>query len=213
MVVILAFTLIILCIVLCKRSKRASGVPCPQSKSNIGSTSQTSELQILEDRMDRHRRVWSVLRFMITYTDLMNSTDFYSYKKNRGLYEEAFVRMHKEHIKPSDIEIAIRFCRAEYYNGTCQHEITAEDIKRLNEWQDIQIDEELLLNNILTSYQTYWDNVIKSYKRPSARKNRLQYLVNNTDDILKLPSVQKYPAFTVKVKTLQNHYRHLISGE
>lgn len=165
-----------------------------------------------ELRMEKHTRIWVVLRYMVTYHQLVNSTDFHSYEKFKGYYEEALGRIRKEPIERSDIKTVIRFCQFEHFYGICQHKLSAEEIEALYNWHDIHIDEEKLLSNILKSYQAYWDNVLNSYKRPSARNNRLSYLIDNLDEIIKKPFMQEFPNIKTKAQLLQSHYKQLSNG-
>lgn len=164
------------------------------------------QLYTRDRRRKRHIRIWSVLRFMVTYNDLMNSENFYDFKTGKKAYEEAKGRMRKERVKENDIETAIRFCRMENFYGTCQYPLNNSEIEQLYKWQNIQINEKELLNNVIESYQSYWNEVLNSYKRPSARKNRLNYLVENLNEVLSLPYIQEYPDITEKIKALQHSY-------
>lgn len=165
-----------------------------------------------EERRIRHERVWSVLRFMVTYNELLfESGNFYQYSNNKEAYEEARLQMKENHIIGTDIDTAIRFCQIENINGECDHLLTSAEIDQLYRWHEIQINEEELLNEVIDSYQAYWNEVLDSYKRPSARKNRLTYLINNLNEVMELHYIQKYPVIKERIKLLQSTYSDALS--
>lgn len=177
-----------------------------ESHPNKSWDEERKRLYTRDRRRKRHTRIWSVLRFMVTYNDLMNSRNFYDFRNGKKAHEEAKGRMRKEHVEKNDIETAIRFCRMENFYGTCHYSLNKSEIEQLYEWQNIMISEEELLNNVLVSYQSYWNGVLNSYKRPSARKNRLNYLIEDLDEVLSLPYIQEYPNVAERIKALQHSY-------
>lgn len=170
-----------------------------------------NHLNAKEQRNNTHQRVWIVLRYMVTYNNLMESSNFYDLKKNMEDYNKAKDMMTKGGIQNPDIETAIRFCRMENLNGTCQHYLSIQEISQIKQWQNIEINEEELLDNTLTSYKFYWAEVLNSYKRPSARKNRLVYLVDDLNKVIELPLVQKHQCIIYKIQELQEYYSKLIN--
>lgn len=123
-----------------------------------------------EDRRKRHTRIWSILQFMVSYSELMQCTDFYSFKKTSIRFDQATGRMRKEHIQCPDIDTAIRFCRMEYHYGICRHKFSTTEINQIHKWKDISIDKHEVLKKVLCSYKHYWDDVLNSYVRLSAKK-------------------------------------------
>lgn len=212
-IIIILLLLIVAFLLISKRnkSKNKSEKPHIQVWFNDENNALRTKYKSKEQRQRKHTRIWTVLRFMTTYDQLINSKDFHNFEKNKDSYEEAFGRMRKEHIGTADIETAIRFCRLEHFYGICKHNLSSDEVNKIHQWRSITIEEEELLGNILKSYQAYWDNVLNSYKRPSARKNRLQYLIDDIEDILQLSFMQKYPTLIIKAKELQNHYTLLIN--
>ena len=210
-IIIILLLLIIVFLLISKRNKNKSEEPHIQVRFNDENNAWRTKYKFKEQRQRRHTRTWTVLRFMATYDQLINSEDFHNFEKNKDSYEEAFGRMRKEHIGTTDIETAIRFCRLEHFYGICKHDLSSDEVNKIHQWRSITIEEEELLGNILKSYQTYWDNVLNSYKRTSARKNRLLYLIDDIENILRLSFIQKYPTLIIKAKELQNHYTLLIN--
>lgn len=210
-IIIILLLLIIVFWLIPKHNKNKSEKPHIQVQFNDENNAWRTKYKFKEQRQRRHTRIWTVLRFMVTYDQLINSEDFHNFEKNKDSYEEAFGCMRKEHIGTADIETAIRFCRLEHFYGICKYDLSSDKVNKIHQWRSITIEEEDLLGNILKSYQAYWDNILNSYKRPSARKNRLLYLIDDIEDILRLSFIQKYPTLIVKAKELQNHYTLLIN--
>ena len=52
-----------------------------------------------DKRSTRHRRVWSILRFMVTYQELMSAKNFYGIRDAIKSHKEAKGIMRKEHIE------------------------------------------------------------------------------------------------------------------
>lgn len=157
--------------------------------------------------MNRHREIWTVLRYMTTYKDLVESNSFYAYKDFAQKHKIAAGELRKMKPADSSIEIAIRFCQLENHYGTCDHHLTDDEIQQLKNWGNVTIDFSKILENIVTSYQDYWDNVLKSYVRPSARIKRLEYLIEDTDGMIRMPELQEYHNIISDLERLQNDYR------
>ena len=48
--------------------------------------------------------------------------------------------------------------------------------------------------------------LVSTYKRPSAKKNRLNYLINDLEEIMQIPDIHNRPNILKKIKRLQNEY-------
>jgi len=163
--------------------------------------------KLREKRMIRKRKIWAVLRYMVTYLYFMKSSDFYSFKKNLIDHNHAKGELRKLHPDNYSFDAAIRFCRIENYYGTCDHQLTDNDVKYILNWQSNSIDTRDTLKNVLASYKEHWDSVLSSYVRPSARIKRLQYLIEDLENIMDLPDIQDYPDILQGVKELQRQYK------
>lgn len=166
-----------------------------------------------DKRHKRQHRIWTVLHFMEAYDKLMYSQNFYDLTSNTNEYNDAKAQMRKEHITQEDIEVAVRFCRMECFYGTCDHPLSPQEVSDIQNWQNIAIDEEALLNNVLLAYEKYWNSVLNAYKRTYARKNRLSYLVINLDELMTSPQIQKYPTIITKMSELQSRYADELNKE
>lgn len=178
-----------------------------EAKSDDSEKDWRKKSQARERRMIRKRKIWAVLRYMVTYRYLMESSDFYSFKKNFSDHKFAKGTLRK--LRPDDysFDAAVRFCRMEYYYGTCDHQLTDDDVKFISNWQSNIIDTHDTLKNVLSAYKEHWDGVLASYVRPSARIKRLQYLVENLEEMMALPDIQEYPDIIQGIKELQKRYQ------
>lgn len=164
-------------------------------------------LEKREERRKRHHNIWLVLHYMVTYRQLIQSSNFYDFKNNIAAHKYAQGELRKAHPDSYSFEAAIRFCRMEYYYGACDHQITDNDVKLILNWQSNIIDTHGTLKSVLSAYKEHWDGVLASYVRPSARIKRLQYLVENLEDMMNLPDIQEYPDILQGMRELQNQYQ------
>lgn len=162
------------------------------------------------DKRERKLIIWRVLRYMITYRDLSSSSNFYEYKNNLAGHNHAVEELKISKPDKYHLEAAIRFCQIEYLCGRCDYELTQEDIDLLENWETITIDNNRILNDIVTSYKEYWDSVLDSYTRPSARIKRLQYLIQDLQEVMKMPFLQNTPNVLNNIKELQDYYQSLL---
>ncbi len=162
------------------------------------------------DKRERKLIIWRVLRYMITYRDLSSSSNFYEYKNNIASHNHAVEELKISKPDKYHLEAAIRFCQIEYLCGRCDYELTQEDIDLLENWETKTIDNNRILNDILTTYKEYWDNVLDSYTRPSARIKRLQYLIQDLQEVMKMPFLQNTPNVLNNIKELQDYYQSLL---
>ncbi len=203
---IVVVALLLLAVILLLGAKKKKNKDCVKIIATVTPDRSRDRLAVREKRTKRHGRVWAVLRIMTTYDSLMGSRNFYDLKNNMAKYNEAFGVMGKWHVEASDIETAIRFCRMENFYGICQRPISVQEVGEIYEWRNILINEDNLIARVLLSYKQYWDGVLDSYKRPSARKNRLAYLVDDLEEVMTLPMLQRHPDAIGKIRELQEHY-------
>lgn len=159
-----------------------------------------------DKRSTRHRRVWSILRFMVTYQELMSAKNFYGIRDAIKSHKEAKGRMRKEHIEEYDIETAIRFCRMENHYDLCHHKLSQTDIDNLKNWRSFQINENELYVNVMSNYESYWRTTLNSYKRIYAKKDRLEYLIEDLEEIAGLPDIQEYTDVINRINLLKESY-------
>lgn len=160
-----------------------------------------------DERMMRKHKIWLVLRYMISHRQLVQSSTFYDFKKYIADHKYAIGELRKSHPNKYSFDAAIRFCRMEYYYGTCDHQLTEADIEFILNWQSNIINTHDILKNVFVSYKEYWDGVLSSYIRPSARTKRLRYLIENLEEMMDLSDIQEYPDILQGMKELQNQYQ------
>lgn len=169
------------------------------------------QMRVRDKRHERKHTIWRVLRFMVTYKSLMaETTNFYQFRDNYDAFKTAKGEMRKRHPDTNALNTAIRFCRMEYFYETCDHKITDNDIQSLYKWRELNINEEELLNNVLTSFEMYWKEVLASYVRPSARTNRINYLIQELANIKEMKEIQPYPIVLSRIDQIQQQYKDML---
>ena len=206
-----------------KKEKRTNSVFSAQISVEGGELKELNLLSSSEEREERMKRrkllyarnarrnsknqVWAILRYMVTYRALLDSTNFYNYKKNWEDHKIAIVAMEKMHPDDYSFNVAFRFCQKEHYIGLCTHSLTNEDILFVRNWKDNNINIDELLLKVFDSYKSYWNDVLHSYVRQSARTKRLQYLVDDLDKIMTMPEIIERPIILDLTKKLQMDYQ------
>lgn len=170
-----------------------------------------SRLYAKQEKQVRQKRIWAVLRYLVTYKKLHESRNFYEYKRNLDDFDNTVNIMTDVQPDEYSFNAAYRFCKIEHQKGLCDYDLSREDLIFATKWNTNTIDKQDILNKVLVSYQTYWDGVLKSYVRSSAAKSRITYLIEDLDRIIASPDFQNYPVFLQKAKELQTHYQCLLS--
>ncbi|MBF1079332.1 MAG: hypothetical protein HXL36_03075 [Prevotellaceae bacterium] len=175
--------------------------------------SHREQMRLRDKRRERKYTIWSVLRFMITYKALMEeTTNFYQFRDNYAVFKTAKGEMRKRHPDTNALNTAIRFCRMEYFYETCKHNITEKEIQTLYDWKNLTIDDAQLLNSVLINFDKYWKGVLNSYVRPSARINRIKYLIDELDEIKTMETILSYPNIVTKIDELRKHYESMLQA-
>lgn len=160
-----------------------------------------------EARRKSKDQVWIILRYMVSYKNLLESSNFYNFKKNLEDYKVALDAMENMHPNDYSFNVAFRFCQMEHHIGLCTHTLTNEEIFFVRNWKDNNINIDELLHKVLESYKSYWNNVLHSYVRQSARTKRLQYIVDDLDNIMTMPDIKERPIIIDQIKKLQMEYQ------
>lgn len=163
-------------------------------------------LAFLEARRERQGKVWAIFRYMNAYYDLLNSSDFYEYKASLSEFNESREKLKVE--KPSKIhfDIAFRFCNIKNCIGECEYKLQDNDIIKVRKWKTDTINHSELIENVSKSYKEYWDEVLNSYKRHTARANRLKYLIEKLSEYKQWPELQVVPGAIEQIKILERHF-------
>ena len=170
-------------------------------------------LKLRESRSERQRRIWLILRYLVTYDSLSNSQDFYEFRENHSAYQQALEALRGE--KPSRLEFdtAFRFCSLKFRKGECERNISSEEKQIALNWESNSINLPIILENVLESYKAYWGDMLTSYKKPSARINRLNYLVEKLEEFKTWPEIATVPDLVYKIEQLQVYFSNILKKE
>lgn len=87
-------------------------------------------LSIRGARLDRHRRIWSVLFLTNTIYQIEENKDYIDQQLLLDLNNARAAVLENKPTR-SDIETAIKFCKIEYERGKCLHKLTLSDIETI----------------------------------------------------------------------------------
>ena len=156
-----------------------------------------------DEREKRNYNNWLAYRLITSYKDFMDSSSFYDFEKK----SEEFSIIKKEALSKgltnSNINVAIRYCRFQYYQKECNYKFKRADIKKLEQWKDLSVNDisiESLINKV------YWDDMLLNYKGPSARVNRLKFLVENLEELKEKPYIRQSSVLLQKIQDLKTYY-------
>ena len=86
-------------------------------------------LQIRDERINRHRRIWSVLFLISSYNEI-SEREFPTKKQEQNLLN-AKKAFNENKPTKKDIAVAIRFCQIESGQKRCNHKLTKDEIKQI----------------------------------------------------------------------------------
>lgn len=166
-------------------------------------------------RLERHKRIWAILRYVTTLKGVYNSKNFYDLDKSISEYKVAYDRLYDKDYTPSkeEISIAIRFCKIENKKGQCEHRILEEEEQSIYNWRNIHLNASKILPQVIISFKTYWAEVLTSYKRPSARKNRINYLINHLTEMKTKENLKNILEFEKEADKLISYYNSLLTKD
>ena len=157
--------------------------------------------------VDYRYQARQVLDYFFCYHNYFQDLrSFYDLDNAIKVLDESIRRLDSEKVCDLSIKIAIRYCRLQYVKGNCTHYLTKADEEKLLKrvWEYPNTKEPI--RHIIPGFKDYWDGVLQSYKRPSARVNRLNYLVNLLNGVLEKPYIQQYDSAKVEVANLRDYY-------
>lgn len=97
-------------------------------------------LTIRGARLDRHRRIWSVLFLTNSFYELeQRMKSGYPTKRMLQNLESAKAAVLENNPTAEDINTAIKFCQIEFARGKCPHRLTADDIQAITNIKEIAI--------------------------------------------------------------------------
>ena len=133
------------------------------------------------NRLLRHRRIWAVLRFIKEFENIQTSENFYELDKSITKFEAAKERLYEEEYTPSleDLSTAIRFCLHQQATHKCAHRLSKNEVEKIYDWRLFSYNKYELLANTAKHFKLYWDEVLESYKKQSAKCKRNEYVINH----------------------------------
>lgn len=150
----------------------------------------------------------ALLHLISVAENIVSSENFYDLDKNIGDFLYVRSRMQEEQIRltSDEIDAVIRLCRSYYVKGMCQHELSQNEIRNIHNWETYSFNDLFIINNVTVSFKTYWDDVLAGYKRPSARLNRINYLINHLNEMKHKETIQQLPNFEEEINELIQYY-------
>lgn len=163
-----------------------------------------------DDNRTRKRHAWAILRFMKSIESIESSKNFYDLDMAICDFQEAKTRLREEHYHPTnkEIDLAIRFCSIQHVQGVCLHQLTTDETYNIHNWDTLTINESFI-PDVATSFKTYWDDVLGNYQKPSARKNRICYLIKHLNEMKEKDSLQQVSKINEQISKLISYYESL----
>lgn len=158
--------------------------------------------------VNRKKHVWAMLRFLKSIESVTTSENFYDLDKALCDFQNTKARLLEKDYNPTkeEIEIAIRFCTISYAQGRCFHQLTSNEIYNVRDWETYYIYDSAIMDNTTTSFKAYWDSVLTNYKRPSAKINRINYLIEHLNEMNEKETLQQFSNFKEHIAKLISHY-------
>lgn len=143
---------------------------------------------------------------------LLYSSDIESFYDYEKLYIE-LIDTHKNILKMQpkhfQYEIAYNICLNNLKHNNIYFNTDLFTLERIINWKYADNNEEIILSNILNKFIIYWDNVLKTYVRPSARIKRIQYLIDRLITLKQKPFILAFPSLIQEIDTQLNEYTKL----
>lgn len=159
--------------------------------------------------MQRKKLRWGVIRLYIIQDEL-------KYSQNIGDVKRHLSKLHQTMdiiddvddftLDENDFRIINRFLAYKQSIGKCDidrlHVVSHDGYIAIR-----NINGEKYLLSALDNFESYWENVLDSYKRKSDKKKRLQYLIENLDETLK-DTTLSYDNVRKRIMTLYDKYHN-----
>lgn len=167
-------------------------------------------LELKNKRLIRWKHIGAILQYMMVVRDIYNSPNFYELDKRINEYNDLIIKLKDNEFHPNDKEIAtaIRFCTIKHQQGKCDHIITQKEGTDIYNWDKYCLDSERILSYTTNSFKSYWDNVINSYIKLAAKRNRCNYLINHLNEMKNREILSKFPGFEQYANGLIQYYNN-----
>ena len=127
-------------------------------------------------------------------------------RDNLRSFNESIIALANANITKRDYEIALRFCDFKFRRGKCDRSITQAEKDFLLSGKNIEVNCLEILKAVIVSFRNYWEDVLISYKKASARKNRLNYLVDKLGEVKDWPEICNDIDAVKEISDLQAFY-------
>ena len=160
-----------------------------------------------DEFVDYRYQAHQVLGFIFCYhNNFSGLNSFYDLDKAIKELDEIVSRLDSEQFCDHSIKLAIKYCRIQYVKGDCSYYLSKEDEEKLlmRAWEYPNLEKPI--RQIIPVFKEYWDGILQGYKRPSAKINRLNYLINLLNEVLEKPYLQQYNSAKTEVANLRDIY-------
>lgn len=160
-----------------------------------------------DEFVDYRYQAHQVLGFIFCYhNNFSGLNSFYDLDKAIKELDEIISRLDSEQFCDLSIKLAIKYCRIQYVKGDCSYYLSKEDEEKLlmRAWEYPNLEKPI--RQIIPVFKEYWDGILQGYKRPSAKINRLNYLINLLNEVLEKPYLQQYNSAKTEVANLRDIY-------
>ncbi len=161
------------------------------------------------ERLQRNKLRWGVIRHFVIYDELINSFSLYDVRKllsDLNSVQGIIDAVPDYELSEIDFDVINRFEKYKQNIGEC--DIDSRNTITYQNYLNIRdLDKEKCLIIVYENFESYWDDVLNSYKRNTERKNRLQSLIDNLNKDLVDP-LTDYESVRLKLSSLLRKYRN-----
>lgn len=159
------------------------------------------------EKLQRRTLRWSVIRQYTIATELKDSkhlSEFKNLLNDWYFVKDTINHVNDFNLNDHDFDVIRRFIRIEQEYGRCKYEIVPDiTMDNYSNLQELNLEQFLL--SVYNNFESYWEDVLKSYKRLSSKVNRLKSLITSLTDDINNP-ITDYPLVRNKISTLINKY-------
>ena len=165
------------------------------------------------ERMQRRTLRWGVLRHYILRDELSKVKNLYEVKKvcrDWKYMRDIINNINDFKLNNHDFDVLHRFVRMKQFKGLCDIEnVSNITLHAYQESEHLNIESYLL--DVYDNFESYWDNVLDDYVKPSFKRKRLEYLLENlnkelTDSTIEADNVRG------RIKQLIIKYQRLLDS-
>ncbi len=163
--------------------------------------------EIKWEKLQRRKLRWGVIRQYTIVKELKDSkhlSEIKSLLNDWCFVKETINNVNDFSLNNHDFDVIRRFIKIEQEYGRCKYEIVPDiTMDNYSNLQELNLEQFLL--SVYNNFESYWEDVLKSYKRLSSKVNRLKSLITSLTDDLNNP-ITDYPLVRNKISTLIDKY-------